>query len=520
MSDPAKLPAEHARDLRRFLTFRVGARLYALPATEVSAVIRIPPVARVPHSPKSLLGLANLRGAVVPLISTHALLGQAPAETDNAALRAIVLDGAVPIALAVDAVEALVTRDATEIETHQTALTEEVGERLHGAFKSRSGITKILDIQALLGAAFGQQVRPAQARPGQTNRPTRVLPAVAAAAPAIPPQRLVTFDVAAQEHALPLEDVREIVTLPDAVTVTPHAEAVLLGVMSYRDSLLPLLSLRLLLGFAGAETMTGAEKVIVLPVGGVLVGLVADKMRAILQADAAQLDPTPAMLAARTGGETRIRAIFRGEGGRRLISVLAPEQLFREDVMQRLGDRSGFAHPGPAAEDHSDRETLQFLVFRLADDAFGLPIGAVDEVARVPTTITGVPRTPKFLEGIINLRGEVLPVVDQRKRFDMPKFTGGDGQRLIVVRSERHRAGLIVDSVSEVLRSRADAVEPPPDLSPETTRLISGVINLPATGAGSMGRMILLLDPDELLSRTERSLLDAFGSRVSTKATA
>ena len=61
-----------------------------------------------------------------------------------------------------------------------------------------------------------------------------------------------------------------------------------------------------------------------------------------------------------------------------------------------------------------------FLVFRLGDDEFGLPIEAVEEVAQVPEQITRVPKTPKFLEGVVNLRGDVLPVIDQRRRFDMP----------------------------------------------------------------------------------------------------
>jgi len=514
MPDHGRAAAESLEEAQRFLTFRVADRLYALPAAEVSAVIRIPSAARVPQSPKSLLGLANLRGVVAPLISLRRLLGQPDAEAAGAAPRAIVLDGAVPIALTVDAVEALVTRDGSQVETQQTALTEEPGEHLRGAFNSRAGIAKILDVQALLGAAFGQQIRPGRSPRAQADARTGASPAPAAEAAGVQ-QRLVTFDVATQEYALPLEDIREIVPIPDAIAVAPRAEAVLLGVVDYRDSLLPLLSLRLLLGFPAADAITGAEKVIVIPIGGVLVGLVADKMRAILRADATEIDATPSMLAARTGGETRIRAIFRGEGGRRLISVLAPEQLFREDVMRRLGDTSGDAHPRPAAEARSAMEMLQFLVFRLGEDEFGLPIGAVDEVARVPEVITRVPRTPKFLEGVINLRGAVLPVIDQRKRFDMPKFTGGDGQRLIVVRSERHRAGLIVDSVSEVLRSPADAIGPAPDLSQDTTRLMSGVISLDSTS-----RMILLLDPGELLSRTERGLLDAFGSKTAAKATA
>ena len=83
----------------------------------------------------------------------------------------------------------------------------------------------------------------------------------------------------------------------------------------------------------------------------------------------------------------------------------------------------------------------------------------VEEVARAPAQVTRLPKTPAFLEGVINLRGEVLPVVDQRRRFDMPPAADRDARRLIVVRTDRHRAGLIVDAVSEVLRSSAEAIE-------------------------------------------------------------
>jgi purine-binding chemotaxis protein CheW len=148
---------------------------------------------------------------------------------------------------------------------------------------------------------------------------------------------------------------------------------------------------------------------------------------------------------------------------------------------------------------------LRFLVFRLGDDEFGLPIDAVEEVARAPDRITRVPRTPGFLEGVINLRGEVLAVVDQRRRFDMPPAADREARRMIVVRTPAHRAGLIVDSVSEVLRSSADDLQPAPDLVGHGASLVEGVINL----AGA-GRIVLVLNPGELLTRAERGVLEAF----------
>jgi purine-binding chemotaxis protein CheW len=236
-------------------------------------------------------------------------------------------------------------------------------------------------------------------------------------------------------------------------------------------------------------------------VNGALVGLVADRARALVRAETTAIEPAPALLAARSGGESKIVAMLRGNAGRNLISLLAPEQLFREDVMRRIGDPSFHSVPQPTAPIRG--ALVHFVVFRLGDETFGLPIAAVDEVAPVPTQVTRVPKMPDFLEGVINLRGEVLPVVDQRRRFDMPKFAGGSGQRLIVVRAERHRAGLIVDHVAEVLRTEASAVEPPPELTGEAARLINGVIN-----DRRADRMILLLNPSELLTPVEQSALD------------
>ena len=182
--------------------------------------------------------------------------------------------------------------------------------------------------------------------------------------------------------------------------------------------------------------------------------------------------------------------------------------------MQRLSQRQ--THPvSRAGEADENRDELIFLVFRLGDDEFGLPIDAVVEVAQVPAQVTRVPKTPKFLEGVVNLRGEVLPVVDQRRRFDMPALEKAETRRLVVVKTERHRAGIIVDSVSDVLRTQRAAVAPPPELTDEkTARLIHGVINLEKAD-----RIVLLLDPTELLTRAERVLLDTFQSQ-SKKANA
>jgi purine-binding chemotaxis protein CheW len=489
----------------RFLTFRANGQLYALSADKVSEVIRLPEVARVPQAPKGLLGLANLRGNILPVASLRGLLGGDETTTGAISNRAIVLEGAAPVALAVDSVEALVTIDAERIERRQAELASLPGERLEGAFAAdgKAAVAKILDVAALIGAAFAPTEK-SRTRRSLDNATAETKAAVSAGSG----QRLVTFDVAGQEYAFDLGVVQEVLDAPETVAALPATEDLVLGVIPFRDTLLPLLSLRGLLGFTTGAARNGREKVVVARVGGALVGLLADCMRTIFSADTDLIEKIPPVLSARTGGESKISAIYRGDNGRRLVSLLAPEQLFREDVMQRLKASGGSASEIDSRTTEARGEERQFVVFRLGDDEFGLPIEAVNEVARVPDQITRLPKTPKFLEGVVNIRGDVVPVVDQRRRFDMPALKETNSRRLVVVKTDRHRAGLIVDSVSEVLRCFADDIAPAPNLTNETVRLVHGVLNLEATG-----RIVLLLDPAELLTRAERGLLDAFQAK-------
>src|SRR5471032_3000504 len=137
----------------RFLTFRANGQLYALSADKVSEVIRLPDVARVPQAPKGLLGLANLRGDILPVASLRGLLGIEESAAAATSDRAIVLEGTAPVALAVDSVEALVTIDSEKVETHQAKFATKPGERLDGAFAAdgKGAVAKILDIAALIG---------------------------------------------------------------------------------------------------------------------------------------------------------------------------------------------------------------------------------------------------------------------------------------------------------------------------------------------------------------------------------
>lgn len=144
----------------------------------------------------------------------------------------------------------------------------------------------------------------------------------------------------------------------------------------------------------------------------------------------------------------------------------------------------------------------QFVVFRLLNEEYGVSIESVQEIVRVPDELTRVPKTASFIEGIVNLRGTVLPVIDQRRRFGLPECERSDRQRIMVFTIDGLRTGFIVDSVSEVTRIPRVAIGPAPSLSEEQRKLIKRVANLE-----KQKRMILLLNVAQLLNRRELSEL-------------
>jgi purine-binding chemotaxis protein CheW len=132
----------------------------------------------------------------------------------------------------------------------------------------------------------------------------------------------------------------------------------------------------------------------------------------------------------------------------------------------------------PTSSDSSRSGELQIVVCELADEHYGLDIAKVFEIIR-HQPITAVPRSPRFVKGVINLRGRIIPVVDLRERFGMQPAEPTKETRIVVAESAATRVGLIVDSVSEVLLVASEAVEPTPEVAAGAdAEYLRGIANL------------------------------------------
>ena len=144
---------------------------------------------------------------------------------------------------------------------------------------------------------------------------------------------------------------------------------------------------------------------------------------------------------------------------------------------------------------------LQVVGFRVGNETFGVRIGSVREIVRVPE-ITAVPSAPETIEGVINLRGKIIPVMDLRKRFGQAEIQPDKKNRILVVELDNKLVGLIVNAASEVLKISPSEIEPPGNVFAEGESSY-------VTGVGKLkGRLIILLDIAKLLHRPELKRLE------------
>jgi purine-binding chemotaxis protein CheW len=489
---------------QQFVTFIAGDEVFAADMVPVKEIIRVPQVVRVPLAPAALEGLANLRGKVLPIISLRRLFGFPELPHDDST-RALVVDVGQPLGFVVDRVSSVVGVDASHLEDVGSIKTTVNTEMLSSLIKDVGGhaMIMVLDFAKVIEREFSQI--------SAISRSTGVAGAAQASVQSEEEDssdelQLVSFDVDGQEYAIAIEDVQEIVQVPEAIIHVPRSDSHVLGVMTLRSRLLPLVNLRSMFALPH-RNLDEKSRIVVLTMGGVSVGVVVDAVSEVLRVSKSGVDALPAMLA-REGNLAEVTSICRLDNGKRLVSIVTARNLFGHSVIKEalsaVSETEQEIERESANLDESLDDDEQVVIFRLDKEEFGAPIASVQEIVRVPEQLIRVPQAPSFVEGVINLRGTVLPVIDLRQRLGLQQVERTDRQRIMVFLISDVRTGFIVDQVAEVLRIPKAAIEPAPQLSAEQSQLLSRMANLE-----KQKRMVQLLDPPHLMGKKELKALAA-----------
>lgn len=473
----------------QLVTFTLGKESFGVDIMNVQEIIRIPDITRVPQAPSYVDGVTNLRGQILPVLDTRTKFGMEKSQQD-ASSRVIVVDvNGKTAGLNVDSVSEVLRVEGKSIEAAPATISGDIDRQ------SITGVVKIDDgkkLVMILNIAHLCNIDAELVQEGDRGIKSR---AGNIESGSIEEVQIVSFLLGDEEFGLEIEEVKEIIRFPEIVKV-PNVPYYIKGIISLRDTLMPIIDLRAKVN-AGSEEITDSTRVVVADINGTLMGLIVDRVYEVIRVSKDTIYPPPQVIA--SGSGEKITGIARLEGGKRIIMLMDLEDMVSEEVLEELGkheigEREETEGSGYFLEELDEE---QMVVFRLGGEQFGVGINQVQEITKL-SKITKVPRAPRYVEGVVNLRGDVIPVIDLRKRFDLEAAEYTHSTRIIVSDINKNKVGIIVDEVLEVLRVPGRYLEGAPDIvqDDKIQKFLENIANLGE-------RMIMMLNLENILQARE-----------------
>lgn len=469
----------------QLVTFAVGEEIFGIDIMNVQEIIRIPDLIRIPQSPPYVRGVSSLRGSILPIIDTRAKFGMTSQDV-NSSSRVIVVNVDGKLAgLNVDSVSEIMRVDGRSIESAPAGFGVDLDNNpITGVVKCEGTrkLVMILDAASLCNVQAGASV---QVEAADKLNKAQIQEEI----------KIVSFLVGEEEYGLDLGAVREIIRFPPIVKM-PNAPPYIKGIISLRNSLMPIIDLRTKLG-AGSDRVDTGTRVIIVDLNGIDIGVTVDQVFEVIRLGCETVFPPPQVFDKQIG--EKITGIARLDNGKRIIMLLDLQDIINPSLVENLKNEAAqLIGEDEDIELHQKLESdEQMVVFRLAGEQFGVRISQIQEITKL-AKITRVPRSPEFVEGVFNLRGDLIPVVNLRRRFAIPAGKHTDRTRIMVAELNQNKAGIIVDEVLEVLQAPPGCLEAMPLVVSENKdrAFFNGIVKIGE-------RLIMSLDLNNILAEEQ-----------------
>jgi len=484
----------------QLVTFTLDDVEFGLDIAKIQEIVQRSAITPVPGAPSFIIGVLNLRGQIIPVIDTRLRFHLQPTEvTSKTRIIVISLSGQ-STGLQVDAVAEVVKLDDFSLRETPPLVAGVRSDYLAGMVQAGNRLITLIETGKILDSEeFGQkefiQSAAATQAIGWSDHAQTAEEEIEDDLP------FVTFGLGKESFGVNLECVEEIVELPP-VTKIPDAPNYVMGVICIRDKVIPLLNL---FHMFSVEPLANEDKpddnmVILVSIGSAKLGIAVDCIQEIIHIKDKDILPAPQTLqeeeSARLEG-----VVMRSD---RMVSLLKVMQILNAEDQQKLASMSQQLGVQEITEaEVGSTEEISVVAFSLAKEVYGLELQEVREIIMVGL-VTPVPRAPSFILGVLNLRGEIIPVIDLRARFGLERHEATDLTRIIVTPINDVFTGLIVDSVTEVKNIDKKLLEPPPQVTSVGANAYITQVARTSTG------VVFLLDLQQLLTDTENRQLSAF----------
>lgn len=418
------------KDLENILEVRVGNDVYGFDADAIEQILVVPPITPIPLSDESVLGVAVLSGKIVYAIDLGILIGSNAVVLKDESARLLTLaDSSSAEAFVVDEVIGMIEVDEKNFEENG-----ESDSFLQGFYKTDDKVVQLLSIEALLKSITVEHFLPVTLHTLQEiheEQPVKSLER------ADDEYRRGLFFKAGDEHfVIDIEALRELIFAPSEISPIAGSDA--MGMITLRDEVVTLLDMNILLGFEPTQ-IDEKSRALIAYHDGKAIGLLVDEVEEVKNLQSSAIEPMPEGIASEIIGEIykeeeRIASIISSDFIRKLVRQYHIEDTQKNSQMQN-----------EVVED----DVSEIAVFKIGNEEYAFDIEEVQEIIRYDT-ITPVPEAPAYMEGILNLRGAVIPIISLPHRLGFDSVVD-EKTKIIVCSIGEEKIGFIVDDVSEIL---------------------------------------------------------------------
>ncbi|RII36351.1 hypothetical protein D2A34_02925 [Clostridium chromiireducens] len=473
----------------KYIVFMLNNEEYAIELINVKEIIRVPEVKKVPNS-MHIEGLCNLRGELVTIIDIHKRYNISQSEhNDNSRIIVMEFNGCV-VGIIVDKVLQVLDIHKSYIklicensnDTKEGCIDGfimiENGKRLIMIMDAQS-IVNINGLGGSLTSVHKQEHRKISAFITENEESTQ----------------LIIFSINGVEYAFHISEVKEIIRIPK-IAKPPNVSSCIEGVISLRDELIGVINLSKIINM-NSERINEDGSILIVDIGTLAYGVIVDKVsevKLIYKKDLLK----PSQVVGNIAVEI-VKEFANIDNGKRVVTVLDPNNLMDLKELQcnfKVNNKEEVLNNLDKDLSVSKKTTESIVIFKIENEEYGIRIDFVEEINTI-SKITGFPNEENFVEGLVNLRGDMIPMINLRRFFGLDFQDNDSNCKILIVRIKNKKAGIRIDSASEVLSLSKDIFQKYPDglNSENNKRCIDGIINL---NDGS--RIVLYLNLDEIFN--------------------
>jgi len=441
-----------ARDI--IVVFRVGEEEFAFRISSIKEIIRVPSMTKVPNAPQYIVGLCSLRGDLLPVIDSRKLFGMDDKEFNESSRIIVAEIGRKKAGLLADKVTEVISIEQEAIKEPPASIRR-VDGALDGILILNNGkrVVMLLNAEKIIKVGNYDAVA-AQQRTSVEN-------ITDAESKEDEEEQIVIFNIGMAEYGFAINDVKEIIRLPE-VRKVPNTASHIEGVFSLRNQLMAAVSPGKLLGI-DCKQADEYSRVIIINNSSFSYGVIVDKVSHVVRVRKELFNES---LRIGNGLSTEyIKGVFSLNSGKRLVIMLEPGKLASLEDLKGISDveHKKTVNDESAHAVGADFNLEHVVVFKLGEEEYGIKINNVQEINKM-REITHYPGAPAFIAGMVDLRGEIIPILSLRRLFNLNDSDSHSESRYIVVEHGNKRIGILIDSVSEVLKFPKSYLEEAPEV--------------------------------------------------------